>query len=188
MDDLSPIQKKAENFFDQFQKKLGSQMQCTKGCSHCCIAGLSVFSWEADLIVKSFMALPEQEKADLKKIWKLKPQPFTNVEGEKDLPCAFLFEGSCSIYKQRPIICRTQGMSMSWSEGSALMRDWCPLNFVEEQPSPQDDLNLDSLNNMISSAQQIHNNSTTSKLETENDRVDLMKLKIYLDNLTEEIR
>jgi len=186
MEDLSPIQNKAEKFFDQFHKKWASQMQCAKGCSHCCIAGLSVFSWEADLIVKWFISLPKQKKAELKKIWNQAPEPFTNVEGRDALPCAFLSSGSCSIYEQRPIICRTQGMSMRWSDDGTPMRDWCPLNFVQEQPSPQDDLNLDSLNSMISSAQQIHNKSTISALETNNERVDLISLKNYLIRITQE--
>lgn len=40
----------------------------------------------------------------------------------------FLKDDACAIYPARPIICRTQGLPMGFSESSSI--DVCPLNFT----------------------------------------------------------
>ena len=52
--------------------------------------------------------------------------------------CAFLDEeGACRIYAARPLVCRTQGLPLSWQieeeDGAAAeLRDICPLNEAGE--------------------------------------------------------
>lgn len=93
-----------------------ARLQCRRGCSGCCVDGLTVFEVEAELIRARHAALLEG--------------------GEPHPPgrCAFLDEaGACRIYESRPYVCRTQGLPLRWVEetdtGAVVEnRDICPLN------------------------------------------------------------
>jgi Fe-S-cluster containining protein len=104
---------------------LHAKLECRRGCSSCCVDGLSVFDVEAAHIQRNnagllAMGIPHAEGA-----------------------CAFLDElGACRIYADRPYVCRTQGLPLRWLEaregGSVELRDICPLNAalepIEELP------------------------------------------------------
>jgi hypothetical protein len=99
------------------------RLQCKRGCSACCIDGITVFALEAAQIASQHAALLEAEQ----------PHP----EGA----CAFLDgEGACRIYEHRPYVCRTQGLPLRWLEerdGEVVeLRDTCELNFVDPDPTP----------------------------------------------------
>lgn len=181
MSDLRPLQKKAEDEFSNFSKKYPNDMTCSKGCSKCCIDELSVFSWEASIISDWFSSLSEKDKQEWRKRQLLPARP----EGEnQEDACAFLHEGQCTIYEVRPSLCRTQGMAMQYLEEGkgekVIKRDWCPLNFKATPlgPSPQDDLNLDALNQMLAQAQMIYEQENAEALGPV--RVDLRELRDYL--------
>lgn len=94
----------------------GSRLRCGRGCSGCCIDGLTVLEVEAELIRRRHLELCET--------------------GEPNPPgaCAFLdAEGACRIYESRPYVCRTQGLPLRWFEENEQSeieehRDICPLN------------------------------------------------------------
>ena len=92
------------------------RLRCRKGCSNCCIDGITVFEVEARYILKHCSHLFGQHPA--------------HPSGA----CAFLdSEGSCRIYPFRPYVCRTQGLPLSWIDedqgpSPVEMRDICPLN------------------------------------------------------------
>lgn len=180
---LQQLQEKASDFFNQYFKKYASSMKCTGGCSHCCIDQLTIFTWEAQLILDWFASLDESERKERLKQCAQGPESFTNVEGQKNDPCVFLNkEGLCQIYERRPIICRTQGMGLKWSEDGQVKRDHCPLNFTEEtslQSDEADELNLDVINNMSSQAQMIYEQHSPEKSFTQT-RVSLRELKKLL--------
>lgn len=71
---------------------------CKKGCSYCCYQSVSVCELEARAISKL-----------TGRIYK-KPE-YTSVFKDRQMyrgdPCTFLSNGKCSIYAERPIICRT---------------------------------------------------------------------------------
>ncbi|CAM2069666.1 YkgJ family cysteine cluster protein [Sulfidibacter corallicola] len=95
------------------------RLQCRRGCSGCCVDGLTVFRIEADLIRERF--------ADL----------LGAGEPGREGACAFLdAQGGCRIYEVRPYVCRTQGLPLRWleedEEGWLEYRDICPLN----EPGP----------------------------------------------------
>jgi len=91
-------------------------LQCSKGCSDCCVDDLTIYEVEADNIREHYPDFLKTEQ----------PGP----PGK----CAFLNKSnSCRIYEHRPYVCRTQGLPLRWwedlSDGSQLdMRDICPLN------------------------------------------------------------
>lgn len=91
------------------------RLSCGEGCASCCVDGLRVFEIEAERIVRHHAALLREGK----------PRP----EGA----CAFLdADDRCRIYADRPYVCRTQGLPLTWIdetlEGPAAFRDICPLN------------------------------------------------------------
>ena len=97
------------------------RLKCAKGCSSCCVDGITVFEIEADNI--------KARHADL--LSEGAPHP----EGA----CAFLdSEGACRIYENRPYVCRTQGLPLRWIEEEAKTfdeyRDICPLNDIPDEP------------------------------------------------------
>lgn len=101
------------------------RLQCRRGCSACCIDGLTVYEVEACNIRTHHAALLAEGK----------PHPAG--------ACAFLDEeGACRIYAQRPYVCRTQGYPLRWLEdqdeedGETVveLRDICPLNEKEGAP------------------------------------------------------
>lgn len=95
------------------EAKHRARLQCRRGCSSCCVDGLSVFEVEADVIRARHAALLEREA----------PHP----EGG----CAFLgAEGECRIYPERPYVCRTQGLPLRWVDDDfgVESRDICALN------------------------------------------------------------
>ena len=163
-------------------------MNCHKGCSHCCVGGLSIFAWEAELIISWFHGLAQQERQQWLKNFDKAQEPFTDVTGQSTEPCSFLSAGACTIYSARPIICRTQGMGLKWHEEGSLHRDVCPLNFTDENQPPsdvQDELNLDVINHMMSQAQSLYeqDSSSSRQLPTSHTRVELAFVKEYLIKL-----
>lgn len=94
-----------------------ARLQCKRGCSGCCVDGITVFAIEADRIRANNKELLE--------------------EGAPHAPgaCAFLdAEGACRVYADRPYVCRTQGLPLRWrgDERGAELRDICPLNETSE--------------------------------------------------------
>jgi uncharacterized protein len=91
------------------------ELACRRGCSGCCVDGLTVFEVEAERIRRGaadFLAAAQ-------------PHP----PGR----CAFLgSEGECRIYALRPYVCRTQGLPLRWldEEAEVEYRDICELNDV----------------------------------------------------------
>lgn len=185
MADFRDLQDKAEESFENFFKKYQNQMTCAKGCSRCCIGGLSIFAWEAAIITDWFFDLSAEEKEEWKKRQRLpqtKSETFTDSEGQDYSACSFLREDLCSIYPVRPSLCRTQGMAIQYVEDREVIRDWCPLNFREgDAPEMRDDLNLDALNQMLATAQIIHEKEEPESLGPQ--RVDLQSLWDYLTKL-----
>jgi Fe-S-cluster containining protein len=134
----------------EFQQRYRAQLQCKKGCSSCCQPGLTVFSVER-LAIREWL----EQRPEL--LEKLKQQP------ENPAACRFLDEtGACQIYPVRPIICRTQGLPLSFKVNEQSQRDVCPLNFEKDDvlALPTDGvLNLDLLNTLLVLVDQVEGGS-----------------------------
>ncbi len=95
------------------------RVSCTRGCSACCkqivVAELS----EAEYILERNPAAVTRAAAKLLEQARIAAQLPGDLDGEEgtaaaadaywqlDMPCAFLEDGLCSIYEDRPIPCRT---------------------------------------------------------------------------------
>lgn len=76
-----------------------ARLNCTLGCTSCCVDDISVFEVEATNI--------QRQHSDL--LAEGVPHP----QGA----CAFLGEGgACRIYESRPYVCRTHGLPLRWEE------------------------------------------------------------------------
>lgn len=99
----------------------GARLRCARGCSSCCVDGITVFEVEADRIRANHADLLDRGTP--------------HAEGM----CAFLdADGACRVYDDRPYVCRTQGLPLRWFDeadnGEVVeRRDICPLN-DEGQP------------------------------------------------------
>jgi Fe-S-cluster containining protein len=96
----------------------GPGLVCRRGCSACCVDGLTVFEVEADRIRRG---APELLRSGL-----------PHAPGR----CAFLDSDlACRIYEHRPYVCRTQGLPLRWLEETPSgeiveERDVCELNLI----------------------------------------------------------
>lgn len=94
------------------------RLVCRRGCSDCCVDGLTVVRLEAERIRRAHRDLLEAGA----------PHP----EGA----CAFLDEqGACRIYAERPLVCRVQGLPLrvlfeNDEDEIEERRDVCPKNFT----------------------------------------------------------
>jgi len=92
------------------------RLQCRRGCSDCCVDGLTVFEVEAENIRNRH------------------PDLLADAVPHPEGACAFLDPaGACRIYPHRPYVCRTQGLPLRWIDrlpdgACAELRDICPFN------------------------------------------------------------
>lgn len=105
---------------------------CSKGCSHCCHQNVRVHSGEGPTIEKYIREempsdIKQQVKANLTRWLKYfdKSTAQNRVLLESDIlqferqiakdrvPCALLVNNECSIYKARPLVCRTHSVNDS---------------------------------------------------------------------------
>jgi len=120
---------------------LSEQITCSEGCSSCCTA-ITLFPVEAAALHAALEALPEAQRAAIRR------HAAGQAGGER---CPLLEHHRCLLYDARPIICRTHGLPIIYSEGSQRKVDCCPLNLSEgEQPlSGAAIIDLDRLNTLL---------------------------------------
>ena len=101
--------------------RLGPRLHCARGCCDCCVDDLTVYSIEADTIVRAFPGVLEEPPAPAGR-------------------CAFLDrQGACRIYEARPYVCRTQGLALRRLEPEpepVEIRDICPRSEPREPGEP----------------------------------------------------
>ena len=113
---LQQLHSEVDRLAGEVAAQHGDRLKCMRGCSHCCVDGITVFDVEAERIRR---AHPE-----------LLASGVAGLAGA----CAFLDgDGACRIYEDRPYVCRTQGLPLRWLEeldsGETVeRRDICPLN------------------------------------------------------------
>ena len=91
-------------------------LQCKKGCDLCCM-DYSIFPVEFYTILNRI-----QHKEFQPKIKKSK----------EETSCIFLKNHSCTIYENRPVICRTHGLPLLYmNENNEWELSNCELNFTE---------------------------------------------------------
>jgi len=120
---------------------LAGRITCSEGCSSCCTA-ITLFPVEAAALNAALESLPDARQAAIRR------HVAANAGGER---CPLLEDHRCLLYAARPIICRTHGFPIIYTEGSEHKVDFCPLNLGEgEQPlSGSAIIDLDRLNTLL---------------------------------------
>lgn len=128
--------------FGQAMQRQPGAMQCKEGCAGCCRSGLSVFGLEAAKIRESLAALSQNAPA---------LRDTVRQQGQRALQdpasvstCPLLVKDRCSVYEERPLICRSHGLPIL-SDPQGPIRN-CELNFQEEEAMPASVLRLDAIN------------------------------------------
>jgi len=143
-------------------------MQCKKGCDMCCI-DYNIFPIEFYSILKNL-----KEK-------RIKP---VSANLEKKEVCIFLIDHACSIYVQRPIICRTHGLPLLFvNEISEWELSTCELNFTEynfEKFTTENTLPLDKYNSKLFMLNKEFIADFKNKKYTKTDLIPLKQILNYL--------
>src|SRR5690242_11175436 len=89
----------------------GQQVACSKGCAHCCHDYVPIAAEEAFRIAA---ALRRRAPAAVEAVRRRLVATDARTRGMTPeqrratrLPCAFLEDGACGIYDERPLTCRT---------------------------------------------------------------------------------
>lgn len=117
--ELAKLHQVVELLAGELSARHAGRLQCKRGCSACCVDGLTVFDVEAERIRAAH------------------PELLASGDAGPAGACAFLdASGACRVYGVRPYVCRTQGLPLRWVElveGAAVeVRDICELNLEGE--------------------------------------------------------
>ncbi|HKI88572.1 MAG TPA: YkgJ family cysteine cluster protein [Draconibacterium sp.] len=99
------------------KKEHQNHLSCKSGCDLCCM-DYNIFP------VEFYSILDELQNR------KFNPKPLRKKE-EESSSCVFLNNHKCTIYQSRPVICRTQGLPLLYTNDDD---EWelstCELNFI----------------------------------------------------------
>ena len=162
--------KKLRNEIDELaenlEKKHLTHMKCKAGCDLCCM-DYNVFPVEFHYIVEN---LKKQEKPEM-------------VKQKAESDCIFLKDHKCTIYNERPIICRTHGLPLLYTNDND---EWelsaCELNFTEfpfEEFSEQNTFPQDKFNSKLF---MLNKDFMANFKEKEYGQFDLVPLKKIKDH------
>ena len=125
----------------RIQDALSGRITCSEGCSSCCTA-ITLFPVEAAALNAALEALPDAQQAAIRR------HVDERAGGER---CPLLEDHRCLLYAARPLICRTHGLPIIYTEGSERKVDCCPRNLSDgEQPvSGSAIIDLDRFNTLL---------------------------------------
>jgi Fe-S-cluster containining protein len=169
---IQDLYAKVDAFQSRQRPELMARSNCKNGCSRCCLVDLSVFEIEANRIREWHRSLGPEAQQSLLDQWK-KPKAVG--------ACVFLRNDSCTIYEARPLICRTQGLALSFQDDEKTWVDICPLNdSMLEIAEKTEVINLDLLNRILSGLEQQEAGVTVR------NRIPLTELQMEIKNSANE--
>jgi len=137
---------------------LDEQITCSEGCSSCCTA-ITLFPVEAAALCAALEALTDDEREAILQ------HVAEHVDGER---CPLLSHHRCLLYDARPIICRTHGLPILYSEDDQRRLDCCPLNVIEgETLAGSAIIDLDKLNTLLVAVNSLYLSQTDTPAEPE---------------------
>ena len=117
-------------------EEFAEQLSCRAGCSACC-QHLTLFPVEAANLVTAVEQLPSELRALLA----------GRIQWPESGTCPLLLDDRCTVYSNRPVICRTHGLPLLADVEGVQIVDCCPENFRGAEALPGSAvLNLESLN------------------------------------------
>ncbi len=126
---------------------LKDQITCSEGCSSCCTS-ITVFPVEAAAMLEALGNLPEQTAEEIRR------HISEHAEGER---CPLLLNNRCQLYTARPIICRTHGLPIIYTDEGRRSSDCCPLNLTgADSISGSHVVDIDKLNTLLVAVNSIY--------------------------------
>jgi len=116
---LVQLRRRVDVHFTQAVARSPAAFACAAGCAACCHARFSVFAVEAAPIAAALTRLAAEDPAARARIRRQADDP-----AHQDR-CALLVDDRCSVYGERPLICRSHGLPILVDDRV----DHCPLNF-----------------------------------------------------------
>ncbi len=104
---------------EEASEKYKDQMVCKAGCSSCCKGDFKISPLEGLLVKKAVEELTPETQSII----------VQNLANHDPNVCPLLVNDQCSIYTERPILCRIFGFPISNGETIAT----CELNFTQAQ-------------------------------------------------------
>jgi len=158
------LRKEIDSLCEKLERVHDKNINCKKGCDLCCMA-ISVFPVE-------FYAI--RSEMDLESVSGL-------AVPKDEAQCRFLVDHSCTIYKSRPVICRTHGLPLVYMsmESDEYELSLCELNFTEYDFLDFDEENTYPMDRINSQLYQINKNFVATFEDgkyTEQDRIPLKEL------------
>jgi Fe-S-cluster containining protein len=122
------------------EASLRGHITCSEGCSACCTA-VTLFPVEAAALGEALEALPADRAAAIRS------HVAQHADGER---CPLLERDRCLLYAARPIICRTHGLPIMYTEDNQQHVDCCPRNLEQCDALPGTAvIDLDRLNALL---------------------------------------
>jgi Fe-S-cluster containining protein len=92
---------------DRSKDRSSRDIQCAKGCHHCCKAAVEVFPHEASLLVQKAREAAIELDRDLLERQSRHGIESWNAQSAAEKTCVFLgADGACKVYEFRPNACR----------------------------------------------------------------------------------
>ena len=144
---------KVDDFSGQMYSRYPTRFACRAGCDGCCQTERVVSDMEYDALAGAVAALEEDTRARL--------AAAAEAAGP-DAPCPLLLDARCSVYAERPVVCRSHGMPILM-EGK---RDVCPLNEFELDALPSEHLlSVDTLTAILVAVNALYCQETGGDVE-----------------------
>lgn len=128
---LITLRTRVDAHFDAAVARTPEGFRCRAGCDQCC-ERFAVFEVEAAPIRQALAELAARDPGLRERIREQGRDPHASA-------CALLVDGLCSVYAERPLICRSHGLPIAVPDPEAdpedpqapLRLDHCPLNFQD---------------------------------------------------------
>ena len=147
LDNYKQLLARVDALCSTISSALEGQITCSAGCSSCCTS-ITVFPVEAAAMREMLANLPEQEAEEIRR------HVSTHADGER---CPLLFNHRCLLYEARPIICRTHGLPIIYTNDGRRSSDCCPLNLANTESLPGSQvIDLDKLNTLLVAVNSIY--------------------------------
>lgn len=120
------LAKRIDTFFDGVHQRQASRMQCSSGCSDCCLVDLTVTGVEAAVVAEGIVAMPHDTRAALDE---------RSRRAASKRCVALDADDRCAIYAHRPLVCRSHGVPVKVASAASQDRvqlpviEVCPRNF-----------------------------------------------------------
>ncbi len=148
---LVQLRRRVDDHFEAAVARTPTAFRCASGCDACCHVRIGVFAVEAAPIAAALARLAREDPALRRRVRQQADDPAHQHH------CALLVDGRCSVYDQRPLICRSHGLPVLATSDpidpadppSAPRVDHCPLNFVDQPPPRASILRLEAVNHPL---------------------------------------